>query len=41
MPESFIKKPVRVSYIGIIKTSDEIQRKIWLNKVRLEGTRQK
>ncbi|WP_035650769.1 NAD(P)H-dependent oxidoreductase [Flavobacterium sp. ASV13] len=26
-------KPVKVSYIGIIKTADEIQRKKWLEKV--------
>lgn len=30
-------KPVKVTYIGIIKTSDENQRKIWLNKVKLAG----
>ncbi|UQB69303.1 NAD(P)H-dependent oxidoreductase [Epilithonimonas zeae] len=34
-------KPVKVSYIGIIKTSDENQRKIWLDKVRLLGIKQK
>lgn len=33
-------KPVKVTYIGIIKTSDENQRKIWLNKVKLAGIRQ-
>ncbi|SDI52520.1 Putative NADPH-quinone reductase (modulator of drug activity B) [Chryseobacterium taeanense] len=33
-------KPVKVTYIGIIKTSDENQRKIWLNKVKLIGIRQ-
>ncbi|WP_374460612.1 NAD(P)H-dependent oxidoreductase [Chryseobacterium taeanense] len=33
-------KPVKVTYIGIIKTSDENQRKIWLNKVKLAGMRQ-
>lgn len=32
--------PVKVSYIGIIKTSDENQRKIWLDKVRLWGNDQ-
>ncbi|PZU90082.1 MAG: NADPH:quinone reductase [Chryseobacterium sp.] len=33
-------KPVKVTYIGIIKTSDEDQRKVWLNKVKLAGIRQ-
>ncbi|MGI9649676.1 NAD(P)H-dependent oxidoreductase [Chryseobacterium sp. RLHN22] len=33
-------KPVKVTYIGIIKTSDENQRKIWLNKVRWAGRKQ-
>lgn len=33
-------KPVKVTYIGIIKTSDENQRKIWLNEVKLAGIRQ-
>ncbi|WP_144280936.1 NAD(P)H-dependent oxidoreductase [Chryseobacterium echinoideorum] len=33
-------KPVKVTYIGIIKTSDENQRKIWLNKVKLAGIKQ-
>jgi len=34
-------KPVKVSYIGVIKTSDENQRKILLNKVRGLGSKQK
>ncbi|WP_342333145.1 NAD(P)H-dependent oxidoreductase [Pedobacter sp. FW305-3-2-15-E-R2A2] len=33
-------KPVNVTYIGIIKTSDESQRKAWLDKVKLAGIRQ-
>ncbi|PKB18916.1 NAD(P)H-dependent oxidoreductase [Flavobacterium sp. 5] len=31
-------KPVRVTYVGIIKTSDEKQRKKWLDKVFQLGT---
>ncbi|SHK54591.1 NAD(P)H-dependent oxidoreductase [Epilithonimonas mollis] len=34
-------KPVKVSYIGIIKTSDENQRKTWLKKIQRSGTKQK
>ncbi|MGH1518158.1 NAD(P)H-dependent oxidoreductase [Chryseobacterium sp. JK1] len=34
-------KPVKVTYIGIIKTSDEKQRNKWLEKVRKLGQRQK
>lgn len=34
-------KPVRVTYIGVIKTSDENQRKIWLDKVRSLTNKQK
>lgn len=33
-------EPVKVTYIGIIKTSDEHQRKIWLDKVRSAGRKQ-
>jgi len=33
--------PVKVSYIAIIKTSDEKQRKIWLQKVKTLGIKQK
>lgn len=33
-------KPVNVTYIGIIKTSGESQRKAWLDKVKLAGIRQ-
>lgn len=33
--------PVKVSYIAIIKTSDEKQRKIWLQKVKVLGIKQK
>jgi len=33
--------PVKVSYIAIIKTSDEKQRKIWLQKVKMFGVKQK
>lgn len=33
-------EPVKVTYIGIIKTSDEHQRKVWLKKARLAGVRQ-
>lgn len=33
-------KPVNVTYIGIIKTSDESQRKAWLDKVKLAGIKQ-
>lgn len=33
--------PVQVTYIGIIKTSDENQRKIWLEKVRQAGIKQR
>jgi len=32
-------KPVKVTYIGIIKTSDENQRKKWLDKIRNKGER--
>ncbi|MFZ4929621.1 NAD(P)H-dependent oxidoreductase [Chryseobacterium sp. Mn2064] len=34
-------KPVKVTYIGIIKTSDEKQRHKWLEKVRKLGQKQK
>ncbi|PIF46706.1 putative NADPH-quinone reductase [Chryseobacterium sp. 52] len=34
-------KPVKVTYVGIIKTSDDIQRKQWLKKINLLGLRQK
>jgi len=30
-------KPVKVTIIGIIKTSDETQRKKWMDKVRISG----
>lgn len=33
-------KPVKVTYIGIIKTSNENQRKVWLDKVRFLGLKQ-
>lgn len=33
-------KPVKVTYIGIIKTSNDHQRKVWLEKVRSAGIRQ-
>jgi len=33
--------PIKVSYIAIIKTSDEKQRKIWLQKVKGLGIKQK
>ena len=33
--------PVKVTYIGIIKTSDENQRKTWLEKVRQAGIKQR
>lgn len=34
-------KPVKVTYIGIIKTSDIKQRKIWLEQIRLLAKKQK
>ncbi len=34
-------KPVNVTYIGIIKTSDIKQRKIWLEQIRLLAKKQK
>lgn len=34
-------KPVKVSYVGIIKTSDEKQRVQWLKKIQKAGQRQK
>lgn len=34
-------KPVKVTYVGIIKTSDEKQRSKWLNKIGLLGQKQK
>lgn len=34
-------KPVKVTYIGIIKTSDIKQRKIWLERIRLLAKKQK
>jgi putative NADPH-quinone reductase len=34
-------KPVKVTYIGIIKTSDIKQRKIWLEQIRLLAMKQK
>jgi len=34
-------KPVKVTYLGIIKSSDETQRKQWLDKVALLGKRLK
>lgn len=33
--------PVKVTYVGIIKTSDEIKRNKWLDKIRKLGQRQK
>ncbi|KMQ68714.1 NADPH-quinone reductase [Chryseobacterium sp. FH2] len=33
-------KPVKVTYIGIIKTSDQTERKRWLEKVKLLGQKQ-
>ncbi|MPT32591.1 MAG: flavodoxin family protein [Chryseobacterium sp.] len=33
-------KPVKVTYIGIIKTSNDHQRKVWLEKIRSAGIRQ-
>lgn len=32
--------PVKVTYIGIVKNSDERQRKVWLNKIKLIGRKQ-
>lgn len=34
-------KPVKVTYVGIIKASDEKQRSEWLNKINLLGQKQK
>lgn len=34
-------QPVKVTYIGIIKTSDEQKRKIWLEKIELLGRKKK
>jgi NAD(P)H dehydrogenase (quinone) len=34
-------KPVKVTYVGIVKSADEIQRKKWLDKVELLGKKQK
>ncbi|ASK30050.1 NADPH:quinone reductase [Chryseobacterium sp. T16E-39] len=34
-------KPVKVTYVGIIKTSDEEQRSKWLNKIWVLGQKQK
>lgn len=34
-------KPVKVSYLGIIKTADEVQRKKWLEKVYQFGLKNK
>lgn len=34
-------KPVKVTYIGLIKTSDIKQRKIWLEQIRLLAKKQK
>lgn len=34
-------KPVQVTYVGIIKTSDETKRMKWLEKIKLMGQKQK
>lgn len=34
-------KPVKVTYVGIIKTSNDEQRQKWLEKIRLLGVKQK
>ncbi|MBT2620385.1 NAD(P)H-dependent oxidoreductase [Chryseobacterium sp. ISL-6] len=34
-------KPVKVTYVGIIKTSDEKQRLEWLNKIQMLGQKRK
>ncbi len=34
-------KPVKVTYLGIVRTSTEEQRKIWLKKVRVLGQKLK
>jgi len=34
-------KPVKVTYVGIIKTSDEKKRKKWLQKIEILGHKQK
>jgi len=33
--------PVKITYVGIIKTSDEKQRQKWLEKIKLLGVKQK
>lgn len=34
-------KPVKVTYVGIVKTSDEVMRKKWLEKIQGLGQKQK
>ncbi|WP_312395463.1 NAD(P)H-dependent oxidoreductase [Chryseobacterium sp.] len=34
-------KPVKVTYVGIVKTSDEVVRKKWLEKIQVLGQKQK
>jgi len=34
-------KPVKVTYVGIIKTSDDKQREKWLEKIKLLGVKQR